>query len=129
MQVAKIVPDEPPLTTRALSWPSPKAGVRDEIREYGRIADTPAALARLRQVEETMLKRRRSHAWNTCPICGRCCASAGPWSNSKGVEDHLAADRTSCHAAEANQFRLFLPAYNQSECSFIHICDVWFARA
>jgi Transposase DDE domain group 1 len=28
----------------------------------------------------------------------------------QGVEEHLAADRTSCHAAEANQFRLFLHA-------------------
>src|SRR5215813_14341939 len=27
-------------------------------------------------------RNRRSHAWKTCPIGGRCCASAGPWLTS-----------------------------------------------
>src|SRR6516162_6956166 len=38
------------------------------------------------------------------------CARGQAENHIKAWKNHLAADRTSCHAAEANQFRLFLHA-------------------
>ena len=38
------------------------------------------------------------------------CARGQAENHIKSWKNHLAADRTSCHAAEANQFRLFLHA-------------------
>src|SRR5262249_8228554 len=38
------------------------------------------------------------------------CARGQAENHIKAWKSHLAADRTSCHAAEANQFRLFLHA-------------------
>ena len=38
------------------------------------------------------------------------CARGQPENQIKAWKTHLAADCTSCHAAEANQFRLFLHA-------------------
>ena len=39
-----------------------------------------------------------------------CCARGRAENHIKAWKNHLPADRTSCHAAEANQFRLFLRA-------------------
>ena len=41
---------------------------------------------------------------------GLYCARGQAENHIKAWKNHLAADRTSCHAAEANQFRLFLHA-------------------
>jgi Transposase DDE domain group 1 len=41
---------------------------------------------------------------------GLCCARGQAENHIKAWKNHLAADRTSCHEAEANQFRLFLHA-------------------
>ena len=41
---------------------------------------------------------------------GLYCARGRAENHIKAWKNHLAADRTSCHAAEANQFRLFLHA-------------------
>ncbi len=38
---------------------------------------------------------------------GLYCARGRAENHIKAWKNHLAADRTSCHAAEANQFRLF----------------------
>ena len=41
---------------------------------------------------------------------GLYCARGQAENHIKARKNHLAADRTSCHTAEANQFRLFLHA-------------------
>ena len=94
---------------------------RDKVRRFGQFHDAAQSWSRVERIiarVEAGLEGTDTRFIVTSLEGGRAkhlyqrlyCARGQAENHIKAWKNHLAADRTSCHAAEANQFRLFLHA-------------------